>query len=186
LPRLTQWQLLPLELTSRVVLMDAAQLSSWMITSPSMLDLLIARLRYPFVQISEMNLRKLTNLFSTCSLLSGIIFSIFFIYHFGPIDIFPRQIQSTKNSEGSLSVKVYRKKKQWFCTAGCTEIVVKIYTEDSNTVYEKRISTLGFWDDTDSCYIHTRFEKEQIRIGPTHNYHSEVGYYEISKAEMIK
>ena len=69
---------------------------------------------------------------------------------------------------------------------GCTEVVVRIRNNRNSAACEKSLLTLGFWDDTDSCYTDARFENGQISVGPVHHYDSEAGYYEIGKAEYAR
>jgi hypothetical protein len=86
-------------------------------------------------------------------------------YFYGPFDSIPRLHASAQSPDGAFTVKVYRKRVS-HPPAPRIDVIAKVFDQQSNLIYEKKIYDEGSWSELDNLFRNITFENDEIRIGP--------------------
>jgi hypothetical protein len=101
-------------------------------------------------------------------------------YFFGPLDPIPRLHAAAQSPDGALRVGVYRKRVS-ISPFSQIDVIAKIFDEQNNLIYEKKIFQESMWSELDYLFKNITFESDEIRIGPKFS-HDE--YIVIRKADL--
>lgn len=89
-----------------------------------------------------------------------------FTYIFGPLDSIPRLHASAQSPDGTLAVKVYRRRTS-LPPSSEIDLIAKVYDKQGNLIFEKTIFEEGMWRELDNLFRNIVFDNNRVRIGPS-------------------